>query len=194
MKRICIFAGSNVGTRQEYQEAAVQLSKELVEYEMDVVFGGSSIGLMGVMANTILDNGGKVVGVIPKNLFRGEMVHTQLTQLFQVKTMHERKAKMGELSDAFIALPGGFGTLEEIFEVVSWGQLGIHQKPIGLYNVAGYYDPLLQLVERGIEDEFIPEEHRDLLICESDPARLIEKIKSSQPPGETDKWKEIPSS
>lgn len=176
MKRICVFAGSNSGTRPEYEEFAVRLGRELAKSGLELVYGGSSAGLMGAVANTVLDLGGTVIGVMPRNLFRKEVVHQNLTCLHEVKDMHERKAKMGELSDAFIALPGGYGTLEEIFEIVSWGQIGIHQKPIGILNVAGYYDPLIEMINRSVEGGFIPPSNKELIVYETNPALLLEKL------------------
>lgn len=191
MKRICVFAGSNVGSKPEYEQMAAALGHELANRGVELVYGGSKIGLMGRIANTVLQAGGKAIGVMPTGLFRGEMVHTELTELYEVKDMHERKAKMGELSDAFIALPGGYGTLEEVFEVVSWGQLGIHSKPIGLLNVNGYYEPVVQMVRNGVEAGFIPATHAELLICEQDPAILLHRLHEYKPPVQTNKWSEL---
>lgn len=191
MKRVCVFAGSNTGSKPEYKEAAIKLGRELVKNKLELVYGGSKIGLMGVIANTVLDLGGRVTGVMPTNLFRGEVVHQHLTNFYEVKDMHERKAKMGELSDAFIALPGGYGTFEEIFEAVSWGQLGIHQKPVALLNVEGYYSPLIQMIENAVEGGFMPENHKEFLIYESNPSILLERLRSYKPPLKTNKWKEL---
>ncbi|MFT9849237.1 LOG family protein [Aneurinibacillus sp. REN35] len=191
MRRICVFAGSNVGRKPEYECMAEALGHELARQGIELVYGGSKIGLMGRIANTVLQFGGKAIGVMPTGLFRGEMVHTELTELYEVADMHARKAKMGELSDAFIALPGGYGTLEEVFEVVSWGQLGIHNKPIGLLNVEGYYEPVMQMVRNGVEAGFIPDTHAQLLICESDPAVLLQRLHEYQPPVQTNKWSEL---
>lgn len=191
MKRICVFAGSNPGTLPEYKESAVQLGKELVKQGIELVYGGSNIGLMGAIANTVLELGGIAIGVMPTSLFRGEVVHRNLTHLYEVKDMHERKAKMGELADAFIALPGGYGTFEEIFEFVSWGQIGIHSKPVGVLNVAGYYEPLRELIHKAVEGGFIPASHEELIIYESDPALLIEKLRTYKPPEKGNKWSEL---
>jgi uncharacterized protein (TIGR00730 family) len=191
MRRVCVFAGSNPGNNPAFSAGATQLGKALVQHGLELVYGGSQIGLMGVLANTVLKQNGTAIGVMPKGLFRGEVVHQGLTQLIEVKDMHERKAKMSELADAFIALPGGFGTLEEIFEVVSWGQLGIHHKPIGLLNIDGFYAPLLEMVDRSIEAGFIPASQRDLIICESYPEILIQKLKTYQPPAKVNKWSEL---
>ncbi|RAL21395.1 TIGR00730 family Rossman fold protein [Thermoflavimicrobium daqui] len=190
MKRICVFAGSNRGRNQKYTEMAINLGKALAKKEIELVYGGSSIGLMGVVADEVLNHHGKVIGVIPSGLLHGEIVHQNLTELYQVKGMHERKAKMAELSDGFIALPGGYGTFEEIFEVLCWGHLGIHQKPIGLLNIDGYYQPLMQMVHNAIEEEFIPKTHDELFILEEDPERLLEKMNHYVPPADANKWRE----
>lgn len=192
MKRICVFAGSNPGTLPDYAEAAARLGKEIAERGMELVYGGSKIGLMGRVADAALENGGLVFGVLPSGLFSGEAVHTGLTQLHEVKDMHERKAKMSELADAFIALPGGFGTFEEIFEVVSWAQLGIHRKPVGLLNVANYYLPLMDMVQNGIEAGFMPVAHASLITLESDPAELLDQLAHYRPPEGANKWRELP--
>jgi uncharacterized protein (TIGR00730 family) len=191
MKRVCVFAGSNPGIDPEYKKSAIQLGKELVKEGLELVYGGSNIGLMGTIANTVLEHGGTVIGVMPTKLFRGELVHQNLTHFYQVNDMHERKAKMGELSDAFIALPGGYGTFEEIFEFVSWGQLGIHNKPVGVLNVAGYYTPLMKMIEKAVEGGFIPSTHKNFIICESNPMILLEKLRTYKPPLKTNKWSEL---
>ncbi|MFM1653228.1 TIGR00730 family Rossman fold protein [Brevibacillus sp. B_LB10_24] len=188
MKRICVFAGSNRGVNPQFEQMAKALGIELAARGLELVYGGSNAGLMGCIANTVLERGGKAIGVMPTGLFRGEMVHTGLTELYEVKDMHERKAKMGELADAFVALPGGYGTFEEVFEVVSWGQLGIHSKPVGLLNTAGYYTPLMEMVKTAVEAGFIPATHTELLICENEPAKLLERLHHYQPPAKTNKW------
>lgn len=191
MKHICVFAGSNLGLNPEYEKMAQVLGKELAARDLDLVYGGSNVGLMGCVANTILTCGGKAIGVMPTGLFRGEMVHTGLTELHEVRDMHERKGKMTELADAFIALPGGYGTFEEVFEVVSWGQLGIHSKPIGLLNIAGYYNPLMDMVTRAVDDGFIPSTHAQYLICESEPSKLLDRLNGYMPPAYTNKWSQL---
>ncbi|MFD2371465.1 TIGR00730 family Rossman fold protein [Brevibacillus sp. GCM10020057] len=191
MKRICVFAGSNPGVNPAFEQAAIELGNELVARGLDLVYGGSIMGLMGKVANAVLTGGGKAYGVMPTGLFRGEIVHTGLTKLHEVTTMHERKAKMGDLSDGFIALPGGYGTFEEIFEVVSWGQIGIHSKPIGLLNVAGYYTPLIELVNHAKAAGFIPANQGDLILCESNPSVLLDKMRDYTPPAKTNKWSEL---
>lgn len=191
MKRICVFAGSNVGTNPEYEQKAIELGKEIVSRGFELVYGGSRIGLMGRIADTVLANGGKVIGVMPRNLFRGEMVHTGLTELHEVNNMHERKARMSELADAFIALPGGLGTFEELFEVVSWSQLGIHTKPVGVLNILGYYQPLAEMFERAILAGFMQKTNLGLLIFEEEPDLLLNKMINYTPPVQDKKWNEL---
>ncbi|MGA9174554.1 MAG: TIGR00730 family Rossman fold protein [Thermoactinomyces sp.] len=191
MKNICVFAGSNPGKNPEYQAAAKSLGLVMAKSGLGLVYGGSSVGLMGVVADTVLENGGTAVGVMPTFLSRKEIKHHRLTHFYETEGMHERKAKMGELSDAFIALPGGYGTFEEVFEVLSWGQLGIHHKPIGLLNVAGYFDPLVQMVQKAIDDGFIRPEHFSLFVCESNAEVLVKKLFAYRPPKPVLKWEEL---
>lgn len=193
MKSICVYAGSNPGTSPEYERYAVKLGELFVEKGYKLVYGGSKIGLMGRLADTVLAGGGEAVGVMPRGLFRGEMVHARLTELIEVDSMHERKANMQRLADGFIALPGGFGTLEELFEAVSWSQLGIHNKPVGLLDVEGYYEPLVRFVAHAVDAGFIHSAHASLLLLERDPARLIERMESFQPPQNVNKWSELPA-
>lgn len=187
MNRICVFCGSNPGRRPEYADAAREMGRVLVERGLGLVYGGGNVGLMGVVADTVLAGGGEVTGVIPEALMAREVGHAGLTALHVVRTMHERKAMMADLADAFVALPGGFGTFEEFCEVLTWSQLGFHPKPCGLLNVAGYYDPLLALFDRGVEEGFIPGKHRGLVIEDTDPARLIDRFAAFRPPT-TGKW------
>nr|WP_220184907.1 MULTISPECIES: TIGR00730 family Rossman fold protein [unclassified Thermoactinomyces] len=191
VKNICVFAGSNPGRNPEYRDAAKSLGLVMAKSGLSLVYGGSSKGLMGIVADAVLENGGIAIGVMPAFLSRKELKHHHLTHFYETEGMHERKAKMGELSDAFVALPGGYGTFEEIFEVLSWAQLGIHQKPIGLLNAAGYFNPLLQLVEKGIDDGFIRPEYLDLFVCESDAEALVKKLFSYRPPKPVLKWEEL---
>lgn len=191
MKRICVFSGSNVGNKAEYEQLAVALGNELATRQYGLVYGGSQVGLMGRLANAVLTQGGEVIGVMPRGLFRGEIVHDQLTELIEVTTMHERKAKMSELADAFIALPGGYGTFEELFEAICWSQIGIHQKPIGLLNIAGFYDPLVQMVSQAVAAEFIHPEHAKLFVVAAEPQSLIEKMLHFQRPQQVNKWREL---
>ncbi len=182
MNRVCVFCGSNRGVRPEYAEAAQQLGAALVRRNIGLVYGGGRVGLMGLIADTVLARGGEVIGVIPEPLVSWEVAHAGLADLRVVGSMHERKAAMADLAEAFIALPGGFGTFEEFCEVVTWVQLGLHQKPCGLLNVAGYYDPLLAQFDRGVSDEFIRPAHRQIVLEERDPERLLERLESFRPP------------
>ena len=187
MRRLAVFCGSNPGRRPEYLEAAREMGRVLLERGAGLVYGGGNVGLMGAVADTVLAGGGEVVGVIPQALMAREVGHTGLTRLHVVETMHERKAMMADLSDGFIALPGGFGTFEEFCEVLTWSQLGFHPKPCGLLNVAGYYDPLLALFDHATAEGFVPPAHRALVITETDPARLLDRLAEFTPPT-TSKW------
>src|SRR2546421_6222268 len=174
MHRICVFSGSSTGKRQEYQQAARDLGQELIARGLGLVYGGASVGLMGVIADTVLAGGGEVIGVIPRALFRREVAHEHLTTLHEVGSMHERKALMADLSDGFIALPGGYGTFDELFEITTWAQIGIHRKPVGLLDVAGYFAPLLTMVQHAAAEGFVPEHHVNLLQRDEDPAALLD--------------------
>ncbi len=187
MNAICVFCGSSPGNDPAYAEAASQLGRTLAERNTTLVYGGGHVGLMGVVADAALGAGGEVIGVMPKSLVEREIGHTGLTKLHVVHSMHERKALMSRLSAGFIALPGGNGTLEEFFEVLTWAQLGEHYKPCGLLNVAGYYDPLLTVFDQMVERAFLKEEHRELVLVEEDPASLLQRFKSYEPP-KTVKW------
>ncbi len=187
---VCVFAGSQVGSEAQYAEQARQLGELLVENQLGLVYGGGSVGLMGEIADAVLDSGGKVIGVIPKFLATRELLHTGLTDTIITEDMHSRKAIMAELADAFIALPGGLGTFEELFEVITWAQLGVHQKPIGLLNVAGFYDPVLNLIEHAIELGFVKPEHRDLLEAAESSGELLKLLQSKKMP-ELPKWSDL---
>lgn len=176
MRSVCVFSGSRTGARPEYRAAAECLADEMLCRGLRLVYGGGDIGLMGVMADRLIAAGGEVVGVIPQFLVEREVAHRGITQLHVVQSMHERKALMADLSDAFLALPGGFGTLEELFEVVTWRQLHLHAKPCGLLNVCGYFDELLRFLERGVADDFLRREHLDRLRVEVDPGRLLDRL------------------
>ena len=191
MKRICIYSGSNLGFRPEYKESAKLLGKILAENKIELVYGGSSIGLMGEISNEVLKNNGKVIGVMPKGLFSGEMVHKNLTKLIEVKNMHERKQTMAELSDGFIALPGGLGTFEELFEVLSWAQLGIHKKPIGILNISNFFDPLLHMIKNTCTEGFMNESNIKLISLSDTPLELIKQMKNYIPPIMENKWHEL---
>jgi uncharacterized protein (TIGR00730 family) len=182
MKRICVFCGSSLGLNQRYTDAARALGRALAARGLGLVYGGGSVGLMGVLADTVLVEGGQVLGVIPRQLATEELAHRGLTSLKIVSSMHERKACMAELADAFIALPGGYGTFEELFEAITWSQLGIHRKPVGLLDVAGYFDPLVLLIERAIEEGFIIPENRELMVVAESPAELLEKLSQHELP------------
>jgi len=181
MKRICVFCGSNRGNLPAYEEAARLLAKTLAEKKLELVFGGGQVGLMGVIADAMLAQQGEVLGVIPRALFKKEAAHPNLTRLYEVDSMHERKQLMYDLSDGFIALPGGWGTLDELCEIVTWSQLGIHRKPCGLLNTEGFFDALLQFINDCTRREFIHPSHRDLLIVDHSPETLLEKMKASCP-------------
>jgi uncharacterized protein (TIGR00730 family) len=187
IRRLAVFCGSNPGARPEYIESARSLGRLLCERGIGIVYGGSSVGLMAALADTMLGDLGDVIGVIPRMLVEREVANTALTDLRIVESMHERKAMMAELADGFIALPGGIGTLEEFFEIWTWAQLGMHEKPCGLLNVAGYFDPLLQFLDRAVAEKFVREVHRKMVIVESDPVELLSRFEVYDPPGVV-KW------
>jgi uncharacterized protein (TIGR00730 family) len=187
VRAICIFCGSNVGARPSYLEAAKQLGALLAQRGIGIVYGGARVGLMGQVADSALQNGGQVVGVIPRFLFNKELAHTQLGELCVVGSMHERKALMAERADAFIALPGGFGTFEEILEMITWTQLGVHKKPCGLLNVEDFYEPLRQQLDRAVSDGFLRPEHRDIALVDADPEALLRRLSEWQAPS-LPKW------
>lgn len=187
MKSICVFCGSRPGTDPAYAEAAGSLGRTLAQRGITLVYGGGHIGLMGVVADAALEAGGEVIGVMPKALVEREIAHHTLTKLRVVGSMHERKALMAGLSDGFIALPGGTGTLEEFFEILTWAQLGEHQKPCGLLNTSGYYDPLLKVFDHMMEKGFVSAEHRKLVLVESVPAAMLSAFARHSPPTSV-KW------
>jgi len=187
MKRICVFCGSNAGARSEYAEAARALATVLAERKLGIVYGGGNVGLMGVLADAALARGGEVIGVIPQKLVDKEVAHRGVTELLVVETMHERKALMNDLSDAFLALPGGFGTLDEFFEVLTWAQLGFHGKPCALLNVAVYYDGMLAMLDHAVTERFLRPAHRELVIADTDPLRLLQRL-SAFVPAPKGKW------
>jgi len=174
--RICVFCGSNLGIKPAHRQAAVRVGRLLADHEIELVYGGGNIGLMAVLADTVLEAGGRVIGVIPESLLAKEVGHQGLTELRVVGSMHERKALMADLSDGFIALPGGYGTFEEFCEVVTWSQLGLHTKPCGVLNVEGYYDPLLELFDRAVCEGFLSAENRKLVLEDGDPEELLRKM------------------
>jgi uncharacterized protein (TIGR00730 family) len=190
MKRVCVFCGSAVGMRPVHADGARELGRLLASRGMELVFGAGHIGLMGVLADAVLALGGRAVGVIPQSLVDRELAHKGLTELHVVETMHQRKALMADLSDGFIALPGGYGTLDESFEILTWAQLGIHNKPVGLLNVSDFYDPLLAWVDRAVEEGFIRSKHRALLLVENEPDALLERMLAWRPADHVEKWVE----
>jgi uncharacterized protein (TIGR00730 family) len=182
IRRLAVFCGSNPGARPDYVEAARALGTLLAQRGIGVVYGGSSVGLMAALADAMQDELGDVIGVIPRMLVEREVANKSLTDLRVVETMHERKALMAELADGFVALPGGIGTLEEFFEIWTWGQLGMHDKPCGLLNVAGYFDGLLEFLDRAVTEKFVREVHRGMVVVESDPAALLARFEAYEPP------------
>jgi len=186
-KRICVFAGSSPGRQPQYVEAAQQLGEELCARGYDLVYGGGRVGLMGTVADSVLGHGGQVIGVIPEALAEKEVAHRGLTDLRIVTSMHERKALMAELSTAFIALPGGLGTLEELFEVLTWVQLGIHTKPCGIVNVGGYFNGLLEFISHAVEERFLKPDHQSMILVDSDIKALLDAVEAFVPPA-VEKW------
>lgn len=176
MKRVCVYCGSGVGGRSEYADAARLLGKVLADRGLSLVFGGGRIGMMGVIARTVLEQGGDVTGVIPRSLHEMDLALTDVADMRVVADMHERKALMAELADAFVALPGGYGTMEELFEILTWAQLGFHRKPVGLLNVARYFDELIRFVDHATLQEFIDPVHRGLLLVEQSPDELLARL------------------
>ena len=187
MKRICVYCGSNPGKSAEFLQSARTLAGELVRRDIGLVYGGASVGIMGEIADTVLAGGGEVIGVIPQALVDKEVSHSGLTELKIVDSMHERKEIMADISEGFIALPGGLGTIEEIFEVLTWAQLGFHKKPCALLNVKGYYDKLTQFLNHAVAEGFIANTHREMLLVEEEPHRLLEIMAAYTAPA-VDKW------
>jgi uncharacterized protein (TIGR00730 family) len=188
MKRVCVFCGSSTGTRPEYAAAARDLAAELSRRGVGLAYGGGSVGLMGVLADTMLAVGGEVIGVIPKPLASKELAHTGLTEMRVVGSMHERKATMASLVEGFIALPGGLGTLEETLEVLTWAQLGIHRKPVGVLNVAGYFDGLLKFLAHAVSEGFVRREYFGLLLFADTATELLDRFEAWQPPALPRAW------
>ena len=187
MKRIAVFCGSQKGTRPEYAAVAERLGALLAREKIELVYGGGMVGLMGIVADAALKNGGHVIGVIPQAMVIKEVVHEKLPDLRVVKNMHERKALMAELADGFIALPGGYGTFEEFCEVLAWSQLGYHRKPFGLLDAAGFYAGMLEFLDHATHEGFIRAKHRELVIAENDAENLLRRMKTHRPPSEV-KW------
>lgn len=186
MKRVCVYCGSSHGSNPGYAEAARHLGNVLAAANLELVYGGSNVGLMGEVADSVMQAGGTAIGVIPE-LLASRVSHRELTKLHIVASMHERKQLMIDLSDAFIALPGGLGTLEEVSEILTWAQLGLHKKPCGLLNVSGYFDPLLAFLDQAVAMRFMKEEHRRMLFVSEAPAELLEGFRTYRPPV-ADKW------
>ena len=182
MKRLCVYCGSSSGRQPVYAQVARQLARAMVNRNIDLVYGGASVGIMGEIANAVLEEGGDVIGIIPKGLFKKEVAHTGVTELREVDSMHERKSLMADLSDGFIALPGGFGTIEEIFEIITWSQLGMHRKPCGLLNVCHYYDKLIGFLDHAVTEQFIKAAHHSTILVDECPDALLGKFEVYEAP------------
>jgi uncharacterized protein (TIGR00730 family) len=180
-QRICVFCGTNAGSGPEYGAAARALGKLLAEEDIELVYGGASVGIMGELADAVHEHGGHVTGIIPQQLVKKEAAHTGIPDLIVVASMHQRKSQMADLSGGFIALPGGIGTMEGFFEILTWGQLGIHRKPSGLLNVAGYFDELIKFLDHAVTEGFLTEEHRATIMVETDPKRLLDRMRAYAP-------------
>jgi hypothetical protein len=189
MKHICVFCGSYSGEEREYRAAAEAVGRGIVQRKMGLVYGGGHVGLMGTVADAAMAAGGPVIGVIPSALAQKELAHKGLTELIEVRTMHERKALMADRADAFLALPGGFGTMDELFEIITWAQLGFHRKPIALLNVKGFFDPLLAFIDHLAEEGFIKPEHRQVILVGTRADALLDTLMTYEPPL-VDKWVE----
>jgi uncharacterized protein (TIGR00730 family) len=190
MQSLGVFCGSSMGSDMSYRTHAVRLAELMVQQQIELVYGGANIGLMKVLANTILDNGGRVTGVMPDFLVNKEIVHENLTKLHIVNSMHERKAMIAKLSDAFVAMPGGFGTLDELAEALTWYQLEIAAKPIAIFNVNGYFDHLIAFLDHCVKERFLRSEHRNNIIIDDNPEKLLFKLKSFKPIEVDGKWVE----
>ncbi len=180
-RRLCVFCGTNAGARPEYNTAARQLGELLASENIELVYGGASVGIMGELADAVHEHGGHVTGIIPQQLIQKEEAHRGIPDLIVVGSMHQRKSQMADLSDGFMALPGGIGTLEGFFELLTWGQLGIHSKPSGILNVAGYFDSLIGFLDHAVEEDFLLPRHRDSIMVESDPLKLLDRMRAFAP-------------
>ncbi len=187
LQRVCVFCASSSGTNPEVTAATIELGRLLVEKDLELVYGGGAVGLMGLIADTVIDAGGTVTGVIPGGLFSSEIAHRGVTSLEEVGSMHERKSRMYELSDAFIALPGGFGTLDELAEVLTWSQVGLHSKPIGVLDVGGFWQPLMDLFDNAVKQSLLKKSNRQLLVSANSPSGLLEALSRHDPVREP-KW------
>jgi uncharacterized protein (TIGR00730 family) len=181
LNRICVFCGTNPGSRPAYGLAARELGRALAESEIELVYGGASVGVMGELADSVQEHGGHVTGIIPQQLMEKEAAHTGIRNLIVVASMHQRKSQMADMSDGFIALPGGIGTLEGFFEILTWGQLGIHAKPSGILNVEGYFDGLTDFLDHAVREGFLTEAHRQAIMVESEPSRLLDRLRNYSP-------------
>jgi uncharacterized protein (TIGR00730 family) len=190
MKRICVYCGSASGASTDYVNTAQLVAAAFVEADIELVYGGAQVGVMGAIADAMLAAGGRVIGVLPKGLFRTEVPHSGLTELIEVKSMHERKSKMAEMSDGFVALPGGLGTIEELFEILTWAQLGLHKSPVAILNVNGFYDKLIEYLEHAVAEQFIRPQHKDMIIVENDIESILRKFDTYEAPV-TQKWIEL---
>ena len=188
MKSVCVYCGSSDKTNGEYLKAARAMGRSLAGHDLELIYGAGSTGLMGALADSALEAGGEVTGVIPGYFNTLQLAHNSLTRLEVVETIHQRKARMAELADAFIALPGGYGTFEELFEILTWAQIGLHSKPIGLLNAHRYFDPLLALIEHARAEGFIYEEHRQLFTYAEKPETLLEKMENHRNPAGLERW------
>jgi uncharacterized protein (TIGR00730 family) len=182
LTRLCVFCGTNAGSRPEYGSAARELGTLLAEEVIELVYGGASVGIMGELADAVQAAGGHVTGIIPQQLIQKESAHRGIQDLIVVASMHQRKSQMADLSDGFIALPGGIGTLEGFFEILTWGQLGIHAKPCGILNIAGYFDALTAFLDHAVKEGFLTETHRKTIMVESDPKALLGRLRAYEPP------------
>ena len=182
MKSVAVFCGSSMGASPSYKEGAIELGQELAKQGITLIYGGASVGIMGTVADAVLESGGKVIGVLPKMLEDREIAHRGLTELIVVNSMHERKTKMSELAEGFIALPGGPGTMEEFFEIFTWAQLGLHGKPCGILNINGYFDLMLQFFRHMNEQQFLQDKYASMVLADTGPAGLLDKFQAYQPP------------
>ena len=181
LSRICVFCGTNPGSRPAYGVAARELGRALAQADIELVYGGASVGIMGELADSVQEHGGHVTGIIPQQLMEKEAAHTGIRNLIVVASMHQRKSQMADMSDGFIALPGGIGTLEGFLEVLTWGQLGIHAKPAGILNVEGYFDDLTGFLDHAVQEGFLTDTHRHAIVVESEPDRLLERMRAFTP-------------
>ena len=188
IQRVCVYCGSADGVKSEFYQAAYQTGKLLAENSIEIVYGAGKTGLMGAVADGALEAGGVVIGIIPDNLNQPQLIHAHLTRLEVVNNIHLRKARMSELADAFIALPGGFGTYDELFETLTWAQIGIHHKPIGILNTCNYYDPLIALVNHALDENFIYDQHKVLMVIEKEPTLLLKRLQAFQQPTNLESW------